>query len=64
MKLGNNEKSHFQIRTLPNCLPAVEFVRSGKWTLDDMKKWLVWVIENDSGPIDCFTNKPKKGAVS
>lgn len=32
-----------------NCLPAVELVRKGVWTLGDMEKWLQWVIASDSG---------------
>ena len=30
-----------------NTLPAVELVRSGKWTLDDVERWLNAVITDD-----------------
>lgn len=31
-----------------NCLPAVELVRHGRWTLDDMKEWLQAVVDTDA----------------
>lgn len=39
-----------------NCLPAVAMIRGGAWTLDDMEKWLQWVIAVDEGHSDATPN--------
>jgi hypothetical protein len=31
-----------------NCLPAVELLRSGRWTLEKFERWLKAIIENDA----------------
>lgn len=34
-------------RMARNCLPAVDLVRQGRWTLDDMERWLKACIADD-----------------
>lgn len=43
-----NTFSHGVVAMARNCLPALDQIESGKWTVADMRRWLNAVITNDA----------------
>jgi hypothetical protein len=44
----NDQFSYGVISMARNCLPACQLLKQGKWTIEDMEKWLQAIIDSDS----------------